>query len=60
MIEAYCREHDVPYTSIRLIASYRIVVGYINRVGLGERDVFSCTLVEQREAIGSVARPVLG
>ena len=60
MIEAYCREHDVPYTSIRLIASYRIVVGYINRVGLGERDVFSCPLVEQREAIGSVARPVLG
>lgn len=48
MIAAYCREHDVPYVQTGLFASYAIVVRYINRVGLGERDVFTCPLVEQR------------
>ncbi|WP_164232751.1 fatty acid desaturase family protein [Microbacterium hydrocarbonoxydans] len=53
IIEAYCREHEVPYTSVRLLASYVIVVRYINRVGLGERDVFSCPLADQRSFIGA-------
>ncbi|MCS3845024.1 fatty acid desaturase [Microbacterium sp. AK031] len=48
MIAAYCRAHDVPYVQTGLFASYGIVVRYINRVGLGERDVFTCPLVEQR------------
>ncbi len=48
IVAAYCRAHGVPYTQTRLFASYAIVVRYINRVGLGERDVFSCPLVEQR------------
>ncbi|BDV30343.1 fatty acid desaturase family protein [Microbacterium terricola] len=48
LIAAYCREHGVPYTQTRLFASYVIVTRYINRVGLGERDVFSCPLVDQR------------
>ncbi|MDR6868780.1 fatty acid desaturase [Microbacterium resistens] len=48
MISAYCNEHGVPYTQVGLFASYAIVVRYINRVGLGERDVFTCPLVEQR------------
>jgi fatty acid desaturase len=48
IIAAYCREHHVPYTQTGLLASYAIVVRYINRVGLGERDVFTCPLVEQR------------
>lgn len=48
VIAAYCRAHDVPYTQAGLFASYGIVVRYINRVGLGERDVFTCPLVEQR------------
>jgi len=52
IIAAYCREHDVRYTQTGLFASYAIVVRYINRVGLGERDVFSCPLVEQRSVIG--------
>jgi fatty acid desaturase len=51
IIAAYCREHDVPYTQVGLLTSYAIVVGYINRVGLGERDVFACPLVEQRAQI---------
>ncbi|WOF24623.1 acyl-CoA desaturase [Microbacterium betulae] len=49
IVAAYCRQHGVPYTQTGLFASYAIVVRYINRVGLGERDVFSCPLVEQRD-----------
>ncbi|PVE96953.1 MULTISPECIES: acyl-CoA desaturase [unclassified Microbacterium] len=51
VVEAYCRELGVPYTRIGLFASYAIVVRYINRVGLGERDVFSCPLIEQRSHV---------
>lgn len=54
VVEAYCRELGVPYTRIGLFASYGIVVRYINRVGLGERDVFSCPLMEQRTQIAPV------
>lgn len=54
MIAAYCRERGVPYTQTGLFASYAIVVRYINRVGLGERDVFSCPLVEQRAQVAPV------
>jgi len=51
MIAAYCREHGVPYTQTGLWQSYAIVLRYINRVGLGERDPFMCPLVEQRASI---------
>ncbi|MFB8189492.1 fatty acid desaturase family protein [Microbacterium sp. NPDC055988] len=52
LIADYCRAHGVAYTQVGLFASYAIVVRYINRVGLGERDVFACPLAEQRLAIG--------
>ncbi len=48
LIDAYCRERGIAYTRTGLFASYAIIVRYINRVGLGERDVFTCPLVEQR------------
>ncbi|REJ04671.1 acyl-CoA desaturase [Microbacterium bovistercoris] len=48
IIADYCHAHDVPYTETGLFASYAIVIRYINRVGLGERDVFTCPLIEQR------------
>jgi fatty acid desaturase len=51
LIERYCREHDVPYTQTTLGQSYAIVFRYINRVGLGERDLFECPLVAQRASI---------
>ncbi|MBN9613104.1 MAG: acyl-CoA desaturase [Actinobacteria bacterium] len=57
LIAAYCREHDVTYTQVGLFASYAIVVRYINRVGLGERDVFTCPLVEQRSCLSSDPAP---
>ena len=51
LIAAYCREHDEPYTETGLFQSYGIVLRYINRVGLGERDPFDCPLVAQRQSI---------
>lgn len=55
IVSAYCDAHDVRYTQVGLFTSYAIVVRYINRVGLGERDVFSCPLVEQRAHLGVTA-----
>lgn len=51
MIQEYCAARGVPYTVTGLLESYGIVIRYINRVGLGERDPFACPLVEQRRAI---------
>jgi fatty acid desaturase len=51
LIAEYCRAHGVPYTQVGLLASYGIVIRYINRVGLGERDAFRCPLAEQRECL---------
>ena len=51
MIAAYCREKGVTYTQTGLWQSYAIVVRYINRVGLGERDPFECPLLQQRQAV---------
>ncbi|MFG6446138.1 fatty acid desaturase family protein [Microbacterium sp. P07] len=50
IVRAYCRRLGIPYTETGLLASYGIVVRYINRVGLGERDPFDCPLVAQRRA----------
>ena len=51
IVSDYCRAKNVPYTETGLFESYRIVVRYINQVGLGERDPFDCPLVAQRRAI---------
>jgi len=51
MIAPYCREHGVTYTQTGLWQSYGIVIRYINRVGLGERDPFECPLLQQRQAV---------
>lgn len=48
IIAAYCLERGVPYTVTGLWQSYAIVLAYINRVGLGERDPFECPLIQQR------------
>lgn len=52
IVQQYCETNRVPYTQVGLFTSYAIVVRYINRVGLGERDVFTCPLVQSRAAIG--------
>lgn len=51
MIHAYCLAQGVPYTQAGLWQSYAIVVRYINRVGLGERDPFECPLLQQRQTV---------
>ena len=45
-VRDFCRQRGVPYTETSLLRSYRIVVRYLNRVGLhGEVDTFRCPLV---------------
>lgn len=51
IVREYCQRHGVTYTVTGLWQSYAIVVRYINRVGLGERDPFACPLVQQRAVI---------
>lgn len=51
IVRAYCDAQGIRYTSTGLLTSYAIVIRYINRVGLGERDPFDCPLVAQRRAI---------
>ncbi len=45
LVQAHCARHSVTYTETSLIDSYAIVVRYLNQVGLGERDPFTCPLV---------------
>ncbi|MGC5172249.1 fatty acid desaturase family protein [Micromonospora sp. DT81.3] len=51
IIADYCRERGVTYTQTGLFESYGIVVRYINRVGLGERDPFECPLLQVRQTV---------
>ena len=38
----HCAAHDILYTETTLVRSYRIVIQYLNRVGLAARDPFDC------------------
>ncbi|HEY5224873.1 MAG TPA: acyl-CoA desaturase [Microbacteriaceae bacterium] len=49
IVEAFCVEHGVHYTSTTFRHSYAIVVRYLNRVGIGARDPFECPLLVQRQ-----------
>jgi fatty acid desaturase len=51
IIAPYCEERGVRYTWTGLWESYGIVVRYINRVGLGERDPFDCPLLAARQTV---------
>jgi fatty acid desaturase len=45
IVQAYCAEVGVGYVEMSLLRSYRVVVQYLNRVGLGHRDPFVCPVV---------------
>ncbi|MCE0459484.1 fatty acid desaturase family protein [Curtobacterium flaccumfaciens] len=45
IVRSYCREIQIPYTSVGLGDSYRRVIQYLNSVGTADRDVFVCPLV---------------
>ncbi|MBW9207803.1 acyl-CoA desaturase [Mumia sp. zg.B17] len=47
IVRRFCERHGVPYTEVGLLRSYRIVVDYLNNVGLRARDPFDCPLAAQ-------------
>jgi len=47
IVREYCALHEVKYTEVGFFASYKIVVDYLNNVGLRARDPFQCPLVAQ-------------
>jgi fatty acid desaturase len=51
LVSAYCAAQGVPYTRTTLWQAYRSVIGYLNTVGLSEKDPFLCPLVAQRRAL---------
>ncbi|MEI8411198.1 MULTISPECIES: fatty acid desaturase family protein [unclassified Kribbella] len=46
IVREYCELHGVKYTEVGLFSSYKIVIDYLNNVGLRARDPFQCPLVE--------------
>jgi len=42
IVQRYCAGAGIPYTEVGLLRSYRIVIQYLNRVGLAARDPFEC------------------
>ncbi|WP_166352307.1 fatty acid desaturase family protein [Phytoactinopolyspora limicola] len=50
IVREFCARHQVAYTETSLFGSYRIVVRYLNRVGLGARDPFACPLAAEYRA----------
>ncbi|GAB3926506.1 acyl-CoA desaturase [Kribbella albertanoniae] len=44
IVREYCELHGVDYTEVGLFTSYRIVIEYLNNVGLHARDPFQCPL----------------
>jgi fatty acid desaturase len=51
LVSAYCAAQGVPYTRTTLWGAYRSVIGYLNTVGLRDKDPFLCPLVAQRRAL---------
>jgi fatty acid desaturase len=51
LVATYCAAQGVPYTRTSLWQSYRVVIGYLNTVGLRGKDPFLCPLVAQRRAL---------
>ncbi|WP_418276605.1 fatty acid desaturase family protein [Isoptericola jiangsuensis] len=47
LVRAHCAHIGLPYTETSLVNSYRIVVGYLNEVGLSARDPFDCPTFHQ-------------
>jgi fatty acid desaturase len=47
LVREYCASHGVSYAEVGLFASYGIVVGYLNNVGLRARGPFECPVLAQ-------------
>ncbi|MBT1002878.1 hypothetical protein KIH31_09695 [Paenarthrobacter sp. DKR-5] len=46
-VRACCREQGIPYTETSLLASYAILVRYLNEVGLSAGGPFECPVADQ-------------
>jgi hypothetical protein len=51
LVAAHCAAEGVPYTQMTLWQSYRVIIRYLNTIGLRGRDPFLCPLVAQRRAL---------
>ncbi len=47
IVREHCRTQGIPYTEATVVASYRIVIRYLNEVGLSARDPFDCPAVNR-------------
>ncbi|WP_081746607.1 acyl-CoA desaturase [Arthrobacter sp. H5] len=47
IVKDHCAQQGIPYTETSLIASYGIVMRYLNEVGLKSADPFECPAVRQ-------------
>src|SRR5690606_28993430 len=47
LVKEFCAVQGIQYTETRLDESYRIVIRYLNRVGLAARDPFDCPAAKQ-------------
>ncbi|MDQ0258662.1 fatty acid desaturase [Sinomonas atrocyanea] len=47
LIRAQCAQQGIPYTATSLVASYGIIIRYLNAVGYGLGTVFECPLATQ-------------
>jgi len=47
IVMEFCETKGIPYTETTLLDSYRIVIAYLNRVGIASRDPFQCPLTAQ-------------
>jgi fatty acid desaturase len=44
IVREYCELHGIKYTEVGLLESYKIVIDYLNNVGLRARDPFECPM----------------
>lgn len=42
MIQQHCAARGIPYTETSLLAAYKIIITYLNKVGLGHADPMDC------------------
>lgn len=49
LVKQLCAEKGIPYTEVNLISSYKVIISYLNRVGLGNgfADPMDCPIVSQ-------------
>ena len=47
IVRDFCAQRGISYTETTLFGSYRIVVRYLNEVGLAARDPFQCPITAE-------------